>query len=211
MLTLSANNLSKWRDHFCVLSNVDFHISAGEGLWIRGDNGAGKTSLLRILAGLSKPDGGVIKWNDQELGLDGTHEHESSYRDSLHYISHQISLISHLTVLESVETLFPLMGANAKSDIGLSLSDAGLAGLEHQTVSTLSAGQKQRLSLLRLLIRNKPLWILDEPFSHLDISGRQWLEHILSKHLQSNGLAVIVTHAETLQIPNLRVLELGVG
>jgi heme exporter protein A len=89
------------------------------------------------------------------------------------------------------------------------LADAGLRGFESQSVSTLSAGQKQRLSLSRLLVHNKHLWILDEPQSHLDLSGRAWLQTLISKHLLNNGLAVIVSHAGELPIPKLRMLELS--
>lgn len=204
MFTLSAKQITKWRDHFCVLSGVDFDLTAGEGLWIRGDNGAGKTSLLRILTGLSKADEGEIRFNTELID-----NSDKNYRNFLHYISHQPTLIPHLNVFETVEMLFPLLGATAGSDIEMTLNDVGLQGMESQQVGTLSAGQKQRLSLSRLLFSNKPLWILDEPQSHLDASGRVWLQTLISKHLQGKGLAVIVSHAEQLPIANLRSLELS--
>ena len=204
MFTLSAKQITKWRDQTCVLSEVGFELSAGEGLWVRGDNGAGKTSLLRIIAGLSNADSGEIEWNGENIESVG-----KSYSDSLHYISHYSSLIPHLSVLETVQMLFPLLGAGATSDIEMILADAGLAGFESQSVSTLSAGQKQRLSLSRLLVHNKHLWILDEPQNHLDLSGRAWLQTMISKHLLNNGLAVIVSHADELPILKLRMLELS--
>ena len=204
MFTLSAKQISKWRDHFCVLSDVNFEIAAGEGLWIRGRNGTGKTSLLRILTGLSRADEGEIEWNSENINSVG-----QSYSDSLHYISHTLTLIPHLSVLESVQMLFPLLGAKPASDIEMLLTDVGLNDIQSQRVETLSAGQKQRLSLIRLLVRNKPLWILDEPQSHLDANGRAWLQNLINKHIQGNGLAVIVSHADQLPIANLRTLVLN--
>lgn len=203
MYTLEAKQLSKWRDHFCVFSDVSFTLNSGESLWVRGDNGAGKTSLIRILAGLSKADEGQLLWNEESF-LDDS----SSYLGSIHYLSHQKTLIPHLSVIESIELLFPLLGAQAASDISLSLKDVGLEGLEQQKVQNLSAGQKQRLSLLRLLLRNKPLWILDEPQSHLDREGQAWLFGIIERHIKNKGMAVIVSHAKDLPLTHVKSLDL---
>ncbi len=203
MYSLEAKNLCKWRDHFCVFSGVSFTLNSGESLWIRGDNGAGKTSLIRILAGLSNADDGELLWNNESFLADN-----SSYQGALHYISHQQTLISHLSVLESIELLFPLLGAKAASDISLSLNDVGLAGFEQQKVQNLSAGQKQRLSLLRLLLRNKPLWVLDEPQSHLDREGQAWLFSTIERHLKNKGMVIIISHAKDLPLTHVKSLDL---
>lgn len=203
MYSLEAKQLSKWRDHFCVFSDVSFSLNSGESLWIRGDNGAGKTSLIRILAGLSKADDGELLWNNESFLADN-----SGYQGAIHYLSHQKTLIPHLTVLESIELLFPLVGARAASDINLSLKDVGLDGMQHQKVQNLSAGQKQRLSLLRLLLRNKPLWILDEPQSHLDREGQSWLFETIERHVNNKGMAIIVSHAKDLPLTHVKSLDL---
>lgn len=203
MYSLQAKQLSKWRDHFCVFSEVSFSLNSGQCLWIRGENGAGKTSLIRIIAGLSNADEGEILWNEQSLNSEAI-----SFNSVMHYVSHHKTLIPHLSVIETVSLLFPLLGAHAVSNIEIILEDAGLKGLEHQVVQNLSAGQKQRLSLLRLLLRNKPLWILDEPQSHLDQAGQKWLYSMLEKHLNSNGLVVIVSHVKDLPITNIKSLDL---
>ena len=203
MFTLEAKQLSKWRDHYCVFSDVSFSLISGQGLWIRGENGAGKTSLIRIIAGLSKADEGALLWN----GLSVSDE-ANPYNSAIHYLSHHKTLVPHLSVLETVTLLFPLMGAKAVSDIEIISQDAGLNGLEQQTVQHLSAGQKQRLSLVRLLQRNKPLWILDEPQSHLDQAGQEWLFSLIGKHLNNNGMAVIVSHAKDLPLTNIKSLDL---
>ena len=186
-----------------MFSDVSFSLNSGESLWVRGDNGAGKTSLIRILAGLSKADEGELLWNDESF-LDDS----SSYLGAIHYLSHQKTLIPHLSVIESIELLFPLLGAKPASDISLSLKDVGLEGLEQQKVQSLSAGQKQRLSLLRLLLRNKPLWILDEPQSHLDREGQAWLFEIIERHINNKGMAIIVSHAKDLPLTHVKSLDL---
>jgi len=203
LYSLEAKQLSKWRDHYCVFSDVTFTLNSGESLWIRGDNGAGKTSLIRIIAGLSASDDGQLLWNKENVQLE-----DSSYHGSVHYLSHHKTLIPHLSVLESIKLLFPLLGATAASDISLSLKDIGLSGLENQKVQNLSAGQKQRLSLLRLLLRNKPLWILDEPQSHLDREGRAWLFRLIERHVENKGMAIIVSHAKDLPLTHVKSLDL---
>ncbi len=203
MYSLEAKNLSKWRDHYCVFSDVSFSLNSGESLWIRGDNGAGKTSLIRILAGLSKANDGELLWNNEGFLTDN-----SSYQGAIHYLSHQQTLIPHLTVLESIQLLFPMLGAKAASDISLSLNDVGLAGFEQHKVQNLSAGQKQRLSLLRLLLRNKPLWILDEPQSHLDREGQAWLFDTIERHISNKGMVIIISHAKDLPLTHVKSLDL---
>lgn len=170
---------------------------------MQGDNGAGKTSLLRILTGLSQADEGEIYWT--ETAVDA---HSHDYRANMHYVSHRSSLVPHLTVHETIDLLFPLLGATASSDIELLLEDVGLSRQLGQSVATLSAGQQQRLGLLRLLARNKPLWILDEPQSHLDLSGQAWLQKLLSDHVQNNGLLIVVSHSVAMNLPNLHNLVL---
>lgn len=194
MPSLQVKQLSKTRAYDDIFANVSFSLEQGELLWLKGANGSGKTTLMRILAGLSQASSG-------DFVLDGL---------SRHYVSHQLNLIDSLSVQESVEQLFPLYGIDGVTTgrIDEALATVGLTGIETLRVSQLSAGQKQRLNLLLLVLDKRPLWLLDEPYSNLDKDGRVWLNNLLTEHLENNGMAIVISHADSLGVDATQILNL---
>ena len=193
MAHLSVEHLSKTRAYDEIFSDVSFTLNSGQLLWLKGANGSGKTSLMRILAGLSAPNSGHIQTDIE----------------SLHYISHNVSLVDSLNVKETIELLYPLYGIDsATSDINSFLSLIAMSGTETLNVSQLSAGQRQRLNLLSLSLDKRPLWLLDEPYSNLDKAGRKWLDGLIEEHLSNAGLVVVISHGDSLGVEETQVLEL---
>ncbi len=184
MSELSVTALSKVRGYDDIFTDVSFSLSSGELLWLKGANGTGKTSLMRILAGLSAASRGEL----------------NSDIESVHYVSHQLNLIDSLSVEETLKQLFPLCGINQDLNLADALRLAGLGGTQALRVSQLSAGQKQRLNLLTLALDGRELWLLDEPYSNLDKAGRTWLNGLLTEHLANKGLAIVISHDESLGV-----------
>ena len=208
--TSSANSLMlQARDLACVrggrklFSNVSFDLSAGNGLHVRGENGVGKTSLLRLLAGLSKPEAGQVLWNQEWIT-----RQTNQYHGELLFLGHRDALKEELTALENLQIYAAL------DDIELPVEKAlaalwrfGLRGRENLPVNCLSAGQKRRVLMARMLTRKARLWILDEPFNALDVNATAQLEELMVEHLALGGLLVLTSH-QAINIPNVRVLDL---
>lgn len=193
MAQLNVEHLSKTRAYDEIFSNISFTLNSSELLWLKGANGSGKTSLMRVLAGLSQASDGLIE----------------SKVTSFHYISHQLNLIESFSVAECLEKLYPLYGIPKGRDINEVLSNIGIAGTESQRIGQLSAGQKQRLNLLLLCLDDRQLWLLDEPYSNLDNEGRRWLDTLIQKHLAADGMVIITSHSESLGVNPDKVLELS--
>ena len=180
-----------------MFKGLDLAVHAGQVVWLRGANGRGKTSLLRLLAGLSTPEAGEIHWG-------------SSPRQ-LVYIAHANALKEDLTVLESLRFLARLHG---RDDRDASLVDAlqrfGMASRRDAPVRTLSQGQHRRVALSRLALDSQPsVWILDEPFDSLDTEGIATLNGLLTRHAQRGGSVVLTSHqALTLSEPQPVVVQL---
>jgi len=186
-----------------LFTGIGFQLKAGEWLHVRGENGVGKTSLLRLLAGLSKPPEGSVDWNGISIEVDPT-----SYRRELFFLGHRDALKDDLTALENVLIASALDGSAVSEDQALSaLCRFGLRGRELLPVSCLSAGQKRRVILARLLLRKATLWILDEPFNALDSRAVELLSSLIAEHLASGGMAVLTSH-QAIPLPNAKVLSL---
>lgn len=157
-------------------------------LVVEGKNGCGKTSLLRLLTGLSLPESGEIRWNDESIRSLG-----SDYYQCLNYIGHHDGLKRDLSCIENLRIAQAL-----RSSTGMNLEKAlqrvRLRGFEDNPVGTLSAGQKRRLALARLLVTDAPLWILDEPFTSLDKASMALFADIFTEHLQGQGMIVMTSH-----------------
>jgi heme exporter protein A len=198
---LEVRNLSCSRGDRPLFSDVSFTLTSGQWLHVQGSNGAGKTSLLRQLVGLSEPESGEIFWQGQRAP---SPDHA---RDTL-YLGHHAAIKDDLSALENLLFSAALDGLVTTDHVVLhALHRMGLRGREHLPVRVLSAGQKRRVSLAKLLIRPARLWVLDEVFNALDTSAVSLLGQLLDAHLASDGLAVLTSH-QPLPLPNGQVLAL---
>jgi len=172
-------------------SNVNASIEAGHILFVAGTNGSGKSSLLRIIAGLSTPIEGHIFWNGQEIS-----QNAATYRQEMIYIGHQAPLKPEFSSIENLEALMQLQGIqNTHKELKTALQYWGLNEKSILLPSKqLSQGQKQRTTLAQLSLLKKKVWILDEPFNSLDQIGTELLSKLLETHLLENGLVVITSH-----------------
>jgi heme exporter protein A len=185
-----------------VFAGVSFALPAGAALILRGPNGAGKTSLLRLLGGLLAPTAGVLSWDGRPL-----FEDPAARRGRLHLIGHGNAIKAALTVRENLRFAVALSGAPA-AGMAHALESFGLSALAEVPAQYLSAGQRRRLALARLLAAPRPLWLLDEPEAGLDAASREGLARAIAGHRAQGGIAVIATHGE-IRVAAAHVLELG--
>ena len=198
---LKVSNLSCTRGERLLFANLEFSLNAGECLHVQGDNGSGKTSLLRLLVGLTPAESGEIRWQ-------GALRAESTMREELIYLGHHAAVNGDLSALENLR--FAAMQAGDLLDSNQAhdaLGRMGLSGREDLPVRVLSAGQKRRVLLSRLLIRRAKLWVLDEAFNALDVGATDVLNQLIGQHLKSGGALVLTSH-QPLAIPNVQVLKL---
>ena len=200
---LSAHGLTCVRGERRLFAKLDLAVDAGEWLHVRGENGAGKTSLLRLLAGLSHPAEGEIRWCGQPI------QHaDSLYRQNLLFFGHHGALKEDLTALENLSFAAAMDGAELLETHALAaLYRFGLKGREELPVRVLSAGQKRRVMLARLATRRARLWVLDEPFTALDVKAVDLLSTLIQEHIADGGMAVLTSH-QTMPIPGGRVVQL---
>ncbi len=203
---LAAEQLACVRGERRLFAAVGFRLDGGELLYLQGRNGAGKTSLLRMLIGLLPPEAGQILWRGQDI-----HEQIDEYRAELCYLGHHNAIKEELTPLENLLLSARLADETLSEDDALdALEQVGLAGREDLACKYLSQGQKRRVALARLVKERRALWVLDEPFVALDVAAVAWLAGIISAHLQRGGLAVMTTH-QPVDIPAGTVRELRLG
>jgi heme exporter protein A len=169
-----------------VFSGLDFETASGQALAVTGPNGAGKTSLLRLIAGLLMPAAGSV-------ALEGGAA-ELTLPEQAHYLGHRDALKPALSVLENLSFWRDFLGGDA-SDLGGSLAKVGLSHVTHLPAAYLSAGQRRRLSIGRLLAVRRPIWLLDEPTSALDAAGQDLFATLMRDHLAGGGIIVAATHA----------------
>ena len=201
---LKVRQLECIRGDRLLFSGLDFELGSGELLHIRGANGSGKTSLLRILCGLSQPESGDIFWQGQPV-----RHQRIEFLKQLVYLGHHPGLKEDLTPMENLRLVTKLH--NTRQDVNLEkiLSEAGLNRHLDQPTRSLSAGQRQRIALTRLLLQEAILWILDEPFTSLDHTGIAWVQHLLEQHLRRGGLVVLTSHQPVEIDAPVRFLQLG--
>lgn len=187
---LRGINLSCVRGERPLFSGIDLAVDAGEWLHVRGGNGVGKTSLLRLIAGLSQPAEGEIRWDGEPIASSSR-----AYHSDLLFLGHQGALKEDLSALENIELAAALDGyPSTRVEVSAALRRFGLQGREDLPVRFLSAGQKRRVLLARLLTRKAKLWVLDEPFNALDARGVDMLGALVGEHLAGGGMAVITSH-----------------
>lgn len=187
-LELCADNLSCQRGRRVLFTQQGFALTGGQALQLSGANGSGKTSLLRMLAGLRSINTGSVHW----CGVD-VHSQGPAYRAALAYLAHEPALKLELSLRENLLFATRLAG-QTDVNVDAALQRAGLQNRKSILAGRLSAGQRQRAALARLLAGRQPLWLLDEPCAHVDVAGRALVEAILSEHLQRGGLLVYTSH-----------------
>jgi heme exporter protein A len=198
---LSAHSLTCVRGTRPLFAGLDFSVGAGNWVQIRGPNGAGKTSLLRLLAGLSKPEEGEVRWNGEPVGSE-------DFRRELMYLGHRAAVKEDLTALENLEFSAAMDGVDlSRDDAEKALVRFGLAGREDLPVRFLSAGQKRRVLLAQTVARPAKLWILDEPFTALDVKAVDFLSHLIADHVKAGGIAVLTSH-QAIPLPPGQVVDL---
>jgi heme exporter protein A len=183
MLRLTASELGCIRGSRRVLNDINLQLPAGEALALVGSNGSGKSSLLRLVAGLLRPSAGRI-----ELA-GGTAE--CTIAEQAHYLGHLDALKPSLTVIENLHFWASYLGGGTPTP---ALAAVGLEGLADLPAAYLSAGQRRRLSLARLIAVARPIWLLDEPTSALDSAGQVRLVDLMRQHLVGGGLIMAATH-----------------
>jgi heme exporter protein A len=198
---LMLRQLSCSRGERRPFSGVDVDLHAGEWLHVQGENGAGKTSLMRLLVGLSPADSGEIYWRGEKAP-------SAEFRRELLYLGHHAAVKEELTPLENLSLSAALDGdvLDERGALG-ALIRLGLRGREALPVRVLSAGQKRRVLLARLLTRKATLWVLDEAFNALDVGAVKLLGDLIAEHLGNGGMAVLTSH-QPLPVPGGRVLVL---
>ena len=187
---LEVEGLACTRGHATLFRDVGFGIDAGEWLAVRGPNGSGKTTLLRCVAGLTRADRGNVTWNGQ-----ATHEDRSAFNAELLYAGHLAGIKDDLSAEENLDGSLRLRGRAPEANaIRGALAEVGLERRRHLPARRLSAGQRRRIGLARMMLDPATCWILDEPLTALDDDGQALFARLLRSHLDRGGLALIATH-----------------
>ena len=201
--SFQATDLTCVRGEQTLFANLSFTLTSGECLHVRGENGVGKTSLLRLLVGLAQPEQGQVTWNSSNIKND-----YEAFHQELCFLGHRDALKEDLSALENLMMYAALGAINLSHESALQyLWQFGLRGREDLPVHYLSAGQKKRVVLARIAMQGAPLWILDEPFNALDSQGVQGFIGLLENHSSQGGITVFTGHQD-INIPGLKVLEL---
>lgn len=187
---LRALDLECLRGDNLLFEALSFVLHGGQLLQIEGANGSGKTSLLRILAGLSRASAGTVLWRGVDI-----EERRADYFSAMAYLGHALGIKGELSALENLKVALALSGvAYTPATLYEALARTGLEGREHIPARALSAGQKQRVAMARLLACPARLWIMDEPYTALDVDGIALLRELLEAHLAQGGLVVLTSH-----------------
>ncbi|HRE22502.1 MAG TPA: heme ABC exporter ATP-binding protein CcmA [Rhabdaerophilum sp.] len=184
-LRLEARGLAIRRGFRLLFEELDLDLASGEIVLLSGPNGAGKSTLMRILAGFSRADAGTIRWR-------GVPE-DAETACLFHYHGHREALREALTPRENLAFSAGLLGGNAEAILP-ALKSLGALALADLPVQVLSAGQRRRVALARLLVAPRPLWLLDEPLAALDVEGQALVGRLIADHQAQGGMALVATH-----------------
>jgi len=187
---LEAQDLEVWRGLRPVLRKLSFRVASGELLHVRGPNGAGKTSLLRALAGFLWPEEGALLWNGRPI-----HQDRTGGGEVVSYLGHDNGLKGDLSASENLRFATALHCPTSDTAISLVLHQLGVRA-DATPVRALSAGQRRRVAMARVVLSKRPLWLLDEPFTNLDIEGARSVVELLSAHADAGGLVILAAHGD---------------
>ena len=198
-MSFAGNAITCIRSDRIIFQRLSFSVKDGEVLYLKGPNGCGKSSLLRIMAGLLKPTEGVLYWNEEDIS-----KSTDSYLGEFQYIGHQNAVKGALSVKENLDFWAKLYNLEYnKIAIDDALKAFRLDSLANLPARFLSAGQKRRLSLCRLSATNSRIWLLDEPSTSLDDAGSQCLKELITLHLERGNMVIMATHESNLVNENV--------
>ena len=192
---LSVSGIEFWRGDRRVLADVSLEVDATECLHLLGPNGAGKTTLLRVITGLLSPERGRMAWGGRDTCSD-----RDGWRASFSYLGHSDGLKPELTSRENLAFETGFRHRLRDGEIDAALEQVGLAASRDLPAGVLSAGQRRRLAMARVMLAAAPLWILDEPYTNLDAGGTTLVSGVVGRHLDAGGAAIIAAH-QALAIP----------
>jgi len=185
---LYVEDLTVFRGERCLFSSLSFALNEGESLLVQGQNGCGKTSLLRSVAGLLDPEEGSVSWRGKSIV-----DHRQDYHSELVWFAHRVGFKNDLTLLENLSFETGLRCASAQNRDAV-LERLGIAALTELPFRVLSAGQQRRVGLARMLLSEARLWLMDEPLTNLDTAGQALVVELILEHLQAGGLCVLASH-----------------
>ena len=187
--SLQIVDLESIRDDRTLFSELNFELGAGQVVQIQGANGSGKTTLLRMICGMLLPVSGEVRWNGKNILKD-----RAEYYEEMTYLGHAQGVKGDFTPLENLNFEKSLIRTSNQYTLEEILEKVGLAGFEDIPSRTLSAGQRRRITLGRLLLTDTRLWVLDEPFTSLDKQGQTLVEELLVEHADNGGMVLITSH-----------------
>jgi heme exporter protein A len=201
---LGVDKIHVWRGDLHVLKGVSLRVSPGEMVHVAGPNGTGKSTLLRVITGLLHPEQGDVTWRSKSID-----RFRAEYQADLTYLSHEPALKGDLTALENLRFSVGLRRRVSPAELREALRHTGVVHCADLPARVLSAGQRRRVAMARVLALRTPLWLLDEPFANLDAQGMELVLQLLRSHILAGGLAVVVAHHDLKVECPLRRLELN--
>ncbi len=187
---LSADDLTLIRGETCLFQGLGFALNSGELLLLEGQNGSGKTSLMRAIAGLLSLESGEIRWND--IPVD---RQRQDFHGALVWMAHRTGLKGDLTLVENLR-FEGVLRPQSTVDPDVVYERLGISRLKTLPLRSLSAGQQRRVALARMLLADVPLWLMDEPFTNLDRDGRKLVVQLVEEHLEAGGMCVMAAHQD---------------
>ena len=186
---LEARDLELWRGDRRLFHGVSLSVHESELLHITGPNGCGKTSLLRVLCGMTLPETGYVTWRGRPVMRS-----RADFHSEMNYVGHRESLKADLSAFENLSFDLGLRRDAGRDVVKAVLEEVGLTRAADVPSRGLSAGQKRRVSIARCLASRAKLWILDEPYTNLDVAGREFVDEMMTRHLADKGLVLLVAH-----------------